>query len=259
MSERDEQLDGQLKSATPWQALRAFTDARLALGRAGTSLPTREVLRFAQAHAAARAAVWTPADFGPLLEAWPGALELRSRAEGRAEYLRRPDLGRRLHPDSAALLQSRDAPAPDVLIVVGDGLSAAALVHAPALLSELLPLLDGLSVRLLLAWQCRVALADEAGELLRARSSLILLGERPGLSSFDSLGAYLTFAPHVGRLDSERNCVSNIRPGGLEIPEAARRVAFLLRESLRRGLSGVELKDESGQVLGDRQAAPPLE
>jgi len=259
MSERDEPLDEQLDSTTPWQALRAFTDARLALGRAGTSLPTREVLKFAQAHAAARDAVWTPANFGPLLAAWPGTLEIRSQAGDRAEYLRRPDLGRRLHPDSAALLESLGAPAPDVLIVVGDGLSAAALEHAPALLRELLPLLGDLSVRLLLAWQCRVALADRAGELLRARSSLMLLGERPGLSSFDSLGAYLTFAPRVGRLDSERNCVSNVRPGGLEIPEAARRVAYLLRASLRRGLSGVELKDESGQVLGDRQAAPPLE
>ncbi|WP_161883238.1 ethanolamine ammonia-lyase subunit EutC [Deinococcus alpinitundrae] len=238
-----------LTETAPWQGLRAFTHARLALGRAGVSLPTREVLKFAQAHAAAQDAVWTPADFGPLLEAWPDALELRSRAEGRAEYLRRPDLGRRLHPDSAAVLEPLAASAPDVLIVVGDGLSAAALRHAPALLCELLPLLDGLSVRLLLVHQCRVALADEAGELLGAGVSLILLGERPGLSSFDSLGAYLTFAPRVGRLDSERNCVSNIRPGGLELPEAARRTASLLRASLRRGLSGVELKGESAELL----------
>ena len=242
-----------LTETAPWQSLRAFTDARIALGRAGTSLPTREVLKFAQAHAAARDAVWQEADFGALRQGWPEALEIASRAHSRAEYLRRPDLGRQLRPDSKALLSSLAVPAPELLIVVGDGLSAAALDHAPALLRELLALLGGLSVTVLLAHQCRVALADEAGELLKANASLILLGERPGLSSADSLGAYLTFAPSTGKLDSERNCVSNIRPGGLELPEAARRLAYLLRECLRRQLSGVDLKDESG---GGR--LPPL-
>ncbi|GAA4021899.1 ethanolamine ammonia-lyase subunit EutC [Deinococcus rubellus] len=248
----------ELDETTPWQTLQAFTDARIALGRAGTSLPTREVLKFGQAHAAARDAVWTAADFGPLLEEWPDAVEIRSQAGSRAEYLRRPDLGRRLHPDSKALLAASNLPTPDVLIIVGDGLSAAALAHAPALLRELLPLLGRLSVQLLLARQCRVALADGAGELLRGGVSLIILGERPGLSSFDSLGAYLTFAPRVGKLDSERNCVSNIRPGGLEIPQAARRTAYLLRESLRRELSGVTLKDESGRILDAPLPLDPL-
>lgn len=243
----------ELNETAPWQSLRAFTDARLALGRAGVSLPTREVLKFGQAHAAARDAVWTAADFGALRQGWPDALEIRSRVRERAEYLRRPDLGRSLHPDSKALLASLGSPAPDVLIIVGDGLSAAALVHAPALLRGLWPLLGKLSVQLLLARQCRVALADEAGELLGARASLILLGERPGLSSFDSLGAYLTYAPRVGKLDSGRNCVSNIRPGGLEVPEAARRVAFLVQESLRRQLSGVELKGEGARELDDER------
>ena len=242
-----------LTETAPWQSLRAFTDARIALGRAGTSLPTREVLKFAQAHAAARDAVWTEADFGALRQGWPDALEVRSCAEIRAEYLRRPDLGRSLRPASKALLESLKAPAPELLIVVGDGLSAAALAHAPALLRELLPLLNGVHIQLLLAHQSRVALADEAGEVLKAKASLIVLGERPGLSSADSLGAYLTFAPIVGKPDSERNCVSNIRPGGLELPEAARRLAYLVRESLRRELSGVDLKDESG---GGR--LPPL-
>ncbi|WP_420597188.1 ethanolamine ammonia-lyase subunit EutC [Deinococcus sp.] len=235
----------------PWQALREFTAARIALGRAGTSLPTREVLRFNQAHAAARDAVWTPADFGPLRASWPDAPEIRSQADTRAEYLRRPDLGRSLHPDSRILLETLNAPAPKLLIVVGDGLSAAALAHAPALLHSLLPLLAEMRVQLLFAQQCRVALADEAGEMLNARASLIILGERPGLSSADSLGAYLTFAPRVGKQDSERNCVSNIRPGGLEMTDAARRLAFLVRESLRRELSGVALKDESGRRLED--------
>lgn len=239
-----------LEQPTPWQALRAFTEAHIALGRAGTSLPTREVSKFNQAHAAARDAVWTAADFAPLRSMWPDALEIRSQAENRAEYLRRPDLGRMLHPDSKAALQAFKQPAPDALVVVGDGLSAAAAEHAPALLNALLPLLDSLSTRLLLAHQCRVALADEAGELLGAKCSMMILGERPGLSSADSLGAYLTFAPRVGRQDSERNCVSNIRPGGLELSTAAHKIAYLLRESLRRQLSGVELKDESAKVLG---------
>ena len=239
----------ELDDATPWQTLQAFTSARIALGRAGTSLPTREVLKFNQAHAAARDAVWTPADFGPLRGSWPDVIDLRSQAGSRAEYLRRPDLGRRLHPESAALLKTLISLAPELLIVVGDGLSAAALEHAPVLLQELVPLLDGLSIQLVLAQQCRVALADEAGELLKARASLIILGERPGLSSADSLGAYLTFAPRIGKQDSQRNCVSNIRPGGLELPEAARRIAYLVRESLRRELSGVALKDQGGAAL----------
>ena len=186
---------------------------------------------------------------GRCLEAGPARWRFARRQQDRAEYLRRPDLGRRLHPDSAALLESLGAPAPDVLIVVGDGLSAAALEHAPACCANCCRCWATCHVRLLLAWQCRVALADEAGELLRARSSLILLGERPGLSSFDSLGAYLTFAPRVGTLDSERNCVSNIRPGGLEIPEAARRLAFLLRESLRR-------ESERGRTQRRERAGP---
>ncbi|AZI42379.1 ethanolamine ammonia-lyase subunit EutC [Deinococcus psychrotolerans] len=240
-------MSNDLTEQTPWQALRAFTEARIALGRAGTSLPTREVLKFNQAHAAARDAVWTEADFAPLHSQWPDALEIRSQASNRAEYLRRPDLGRALHPHSKAVLQALGPPTPEVLIVVGDGLSAAALEHAPALLSALLPLLGGLPTRLLLAHQCRVALADEAGELLGSGCSLMILGERPGLSSADSLGAYLTFAPRLGRQDSERNCVSNIRPGGLSMGAAAHKIAFLLRESLRRQLSGVQLKDETGR------------
>ncbi|AWN23451.1 ethanolamine ammonia-lyase [Deinococcus irradiatisoli] len=235
----------ELDKTAPWAALRAFTDARIALGRAGTSLPTREVLTFNQAHAAARDAVWAEPEFGPLRRNWPQVPEVRSRAESRAVYLRRPDLGRQLNPVSRAELEALGSPAPDLLIVVGDGLSAAALDHAPELLQALLPLLAGLDVQLLLARQCRVALGDEAGEVLGARAALMVLGERPGLSSADSLGAYLTYAPQVGRLDSERNCVSNIRPGGLEPAAAARRLAYLVRESLRRELSGVTLKDES--------------
>ena len=242
---------------TPWERLRAYTDARIALGRAGTSLPTAELLRFAQAHALARDAVLAQADFSGLVT--PHTLNVRSQAAHRSEYLRRPDLGRRLHPESAALLRAArtDSP-PDVLVVVSDGLSAvAAQQHAQSVMDVLLPGLEalGLSVApLLLATQARVALADEAAELLGVKLVIHLIGERPGLSSPDSLGAYLTYiagltyAPGHGILDSARNCVSNIRPAGLDAGVAARRLLYLTAEAVRRQLSGVELKDESVEV-----------
>ncbi|WP_407570982.1 ethanolamine ammonia-lyase subunit EutC [Deinococcus altitudinis] len=233
---------------TPWERLKTYTDARIALGRAGTSLPTAELLRFGQAHALARDAVRAEADFSALRTA--DTLLVRSQAAHRSEYLRRPDLGRRLHPESAALLRSvKQRPSPDVLVMVSDGLSAvAAERQAASVLEVLLPGLRtmGLTVApLLLAAQARVALADEAAELLGARLAVHLIGERPGLSSPDSLGAYLTYDPKPGTPDSERNCVSNIRPAGLDAGVAARRLVYLTAEALRRGLSGVELKDDS--------------
>lgn len=248
MSEKPTPLELTPLELTPWERLRAYTDARIALGRAGTSLPTAELLRFGQAHALARDAVLTEADFSRLVNSQ--SLHIRSRAAHRSEYLRRPDLGRRLHPESAALLLAArtDLP-PEVLVVVSDGLSAvAAQSHAQAVLNVLLPGLQalGLSVApLLLATQARVALADEAAELLGVRLVIHLIGERPGLSSPDSLGAYLTCDPKPGTLDSARNCVSNIRPAGLDAGVAARRLLYLTVEALRRGLSGVGLKDDS--------------
>ena len=243
MSDLPEQL-------TPWERLKAYTDARIALGRAGTSLPTAELLRFSQAHALARDAVHAGADFTAL--GGGDAVQVRSQAAHRSEYLRRPDLGRRLHPESVALLRSQKiTPPPEVLVMVSDGLSAvAATSHAAAVLAALLPGLHGLGLRvapLLFATQARVALADEAAELLGARLAIHLIGERPGLSSPDSLGAYLTYAPKPGTLDSARNCVSNIRPAGLQPALAARKLLYLAGEALRRQLSGVELKDESGE------------
>ena len=236
---------------TPWERLRAYTDARIALGRAGTSLPTAELLRFGQAHALAKDAVLAEADFSRLVNTQ--SLHLRSQAAHRSEYLRRPDLGRRLHPETAALLRAvRTEPPPDALVVVSDGLSAvAAQQHAQAVLDVLLPGLQALGLTvapLLLATQARVALADEAAELLGARLVIHLIGERPGLSSPDSLGAYLTYGPKPGMPDSARNCVSNIRPAGLDAGVAARRLLYLTGEALRRGLSGVELKDDSVEV-----------
>ncbi|CAM3938184.1 ethanolamine ammonia-lyase subunit EutC [Deinococcus frigens] len=236
---------------TPWAFLKEFTDARIALGRAGTSMPTRELLKFGAAHAAARDAVHVSADFGPLAGALSAAgevvLQVHSRAADRAEYLRRPDLGRTLAPEALAGLEGH-LPT-DVVIVVADGLSAGALAHTGPLLSLLLPELraSGLSVGpIVLARQARVALGDPVARALGARLVLVLIGERPGLSSPDSLGAYLTFDPQPHTRDSARNCVSNIRPAGLDMRVAAWRLAHLTRQALRRELSGVQLKDEGG-------------
>jgi ethanolamine ammonia-lyase small subunit len=245
----------------PWLALRRHTPARLALGRAGAALPTDEVLRFAAAHAQARDAVHVPLD-GPALmgelqaDGWQ-PVAVTSRASDRHAYLRRPDWGRRLAPESADRLQSlaTDPPA-DLAVVLGDGLSAVALQrHARPVLQALKATLDaspGLTLRWappVIATQARVALADEVGQLLGVPLVLILLGERPGLSSPDSLGAYLTHAPRIGCHDAQRNCVSNIRPEGLRPAQAAARLAWLVREALRRRVTGVGLKDDSAVTL----------
>ena len=241
----------------PWIALRRHTPARISLGRAGTSLPTTEVLRFAAAHAGARDAVHVPLDVDELrAELRSEGLDVArvaSRAADRVEYLTRPDLGRQLAP------ASRDALAHDVdeglCIVIGDGLSAvAAQTHAVPLVALLRE--AGIDVGLVVvATQARVALGDEIGERVGASLVLVLLGERPGLSSPDSLGAYLTWAPKVGRPDSARNCVSNIRPAGLPLADAAARIAWLIREAQRRRVTGIGLKDDS-EVPAVGAAAP---
>jgi ethanolamine ammonia-lyase small subunit len=241
----------------PWQSLAGLTAARIALGRAGYSLPTAAVLRFDVAHALARDAVHQVLDVEGLIARWRqmgGAepLVVQSRAIDRHTYLQRPDLGRQLDQASAAMLLAQRVPdAPDVAIVVADGLSATA-VHENAwpLLHALLPQLDGLRIAsLVIARQGRVALGDEVGAVLGARLVLVLLGERPGLSSPDSLGAYLTCAPKIGRLDAERNCVSNIRPAGLPPSAAAGKLAWLIRAALARQLTGIGLKDDSETLV----------
>ncbi|HEX9391450.1 MAG TPA: ethanolamine ammonia-lyase subunit EutC [Usitatibacteraceae bacterium] len=247
-------------AADPWTELRRHTPARIALGRSGASLPTAEVLRFAAAHAQARDAVHIALDV-PTLEAvlrddgWT-SIAVHSRAPDRDTYLRRPDWGRRIDMESTERLRAaadKLAAAPiDLVVVIGDGLSAVAVQRyaLPLLHTLRVELGDELHIApLVIASQARVALADEIGELLKARAALILLGERPGLSSPDSIGAYLTFAPKVGRSDAERNCVSNIRPEGLAPAPAAKRIAWLLREAMRRQLSGVTLKDDSALAL----------
>jgi len=243
--------------ADPWAALRRHTPARISLGRAGTSLPTSEVLRFAAAHAAARDAVHLPLAVDTLLADLRArgfeATTATSRAASRTEYLTRPDLGRVLAPASADALQA-DGEA-GVCIVVADGLSAiAAQRHAAPLLAALRDV-GVVAQRLVVATQARVALGDAIGERVGAASVLVLIGERPGLSSPDSLGAYLTWAPKPGRADSERNCVSNIRPEGLPIADAAARIAWLVRESQRRRVTGIGLKDDSEVPRLDGDAA----
>lgn len=237
---------------SPWRDWRQATPARVALGRAGAGMPTDEVLRFGWAHAMARDAIHAALDVPALetalrAEGWDVA-QVRSRAPDRTSYLRRPDLGRQLDADDAQALRARAHGSSELCIVIGDGLSSMAVArHAVPLLAALKPHLQP-ELRLapiVIATQARVALADEVGELFDARLSVMLIGERPGLSSPDSLGIYATHAPRRGRHDAERNCISNVRPEGLAYGVAAFKLAWLIREALRRGLTGVELKDES--------------
>lgn len=246
----------------PWADLRAHTQARLALGRAGAALPTAELLRFGMAHAQARDAVHIPLDADALaaqLQALGCATRLvHSAAPDRATYLLRPDLGRRLSNADAAVL--RDMPAEggapnDLLVVVADGLSSLAVARqAPPLVQAIRQQAPaGWHIGpVVIAQQARVALGDEVGSLLEARMVAVLIGERPGLSSPDSLGIYLTWHPQVGRSDAERNCISNVRPEGLEPAQAAARLWWLCRAARQLGLTGVGLKDRSdGLSLSD--------
>ena len=240
----------------PWAHLKRFTPARIALGRAGASLPTREVLGFTLAHAQARDAIHLPLDVDLLAaqllaDGWPTPLQLHSRAHDRHQYLLRPDLGRRLDEASVGALHAWRAhnPAPDLALVVGDGLSALGIQRhaAPLLVAIRAALGDRLTLSPpVLIGQARVAVADEVGELLGVRMVVLIVGERPGLSSPDSVGIYLTHAPRVGRTDAERNCISNVRPAGQDPATAARRLAWLVNEGLRLGQTGVGLKDHSG-------------
>ena len=237
-----------------WNEWRGVTPARLALGRAGAGMPTDEVLRFGWAHAMARDAIHAALDVQKLeqaLRAWTVA-HVHSRAPDRTAYLRRPDLGRMIDPEDIARLRAEPLVRTDVCIVIGDGLSSLAIErHAAPLLAALKPLLaDELrQAPVVIATQARVALADEIGELLQTKLTIMLIGERPGLSSPDSLGIYITHAPFRARSDAGRNCISNVRPEGLSYNAAAFKLAWLVREALARQLTGIELKDESDLTL----------
>jgi ethanolamine ammonia-lyase small subunit len=233
--------------------LRRATDARIGLGRSGDALPTGAMLTLQHAHALARDAVHAPLEVADIVQALGGldVIEVESLAPDRPTYLTRPDLGRRLSPS----FRERLAPGPyDVALVLADGLCANAVAASgPAMAQALLARLPGWrAAPIVIARQARVALGDEIGALLGAEIVVVLIGERPGLSAADSLGAYVTWRPAVGRLDCERNCVSNIRPAGLLPDEAAARVAWLLNAARRLRLTGVELKEgyEPGRAVG---------
>jgi ethanolamine ammonia-lyase small subunit len=241
--------------ADPWTVLRRATRARIGLGRAGDGLPTRALLDFQEAHALARDAVHAPFDaegVAAAVTAQTGlpVLHLASRATGRATYLQRPDLGRLPDPADSARLPTG---AYDAAFVIADGLSAAAVhAHAVALLRETLARLpkNWRIAPVVVARQARVALGDSIGERLGAAMVAVLIGERPGLSAADSLGVYLTFAPRPGRVDSERNCISNIRPpDGLDYAAAAAQAAALMTAARALGKTGVELKIEPTEKL----------
>lgn len=245
----------------PWQQLRQFTAARIALGRAGVSQPTAAQLDFQLAHAQARDAVHRALDAPALaqqlatLAGLAPALVLHSAAIDRATYLQRPDLGRQLDDASRAAVTAAASDPCDIAFVIADGLSALAIAQ------NAVPFLDVLLARLrsdgwtiappAIVREGRVAVGDEVAQALHARAVVVLVGERPGLSSPDSMGLYLTWQPRVGLLDASRNCISNVRPAGLSYADAAHTLHYLLAEARRRGLSGVALKDES-------EAAPAL-
>lgn len=249
----------------PWNALRQFTNARIALGRAGSSLPTAPLLAFNLSHAQARDAVHHPLDANvlhtQLQEHGFESLDAHSAAPDREHYLRRPDLGRRLSEESRTAL-AQTAPQPsDIVFVIGDGLSAfAASKQSIPLLRAVCPQLPDWKIGpVVVARQARVALGDEIGELLKASMVVMLIGERPGLSSPDSLGIYVTYAPKVGCSDAQRNCISNVRPEGLDYPLAARKLHYLLTHARRLGLTGIGLKDDSDtQPLASQPATPAV-
>ena len=231
-----------------WAALRRFTAARIALGHAGSGLPTTAHLAFQLAHARARDAVHTPLNTAALIGALAAggfeALKVASAAADRAAYLARPDLGRRLSESSQARL-SQPIVAPDVVIAAVDGLSSTAVfANAVPVIAALAPRLkqNGRSIApVIVATQGRVALGDHIGELLQAKVAVVLIGERPGLSAFDSLGVYITWMPRIGRFDSERNCISNVRTGGLSPAEAAAQTASLIEGMFRFQTAGIDL------------------
>ncbi|WP_319380977.1 ethanolamine ammonia-lyase subunit EutC [Thiomicrorhabdus sp.] len=232
--------------------LKHITEARIGLQRAGSSLASKEILKFDLDHARARDAVHLPFQIKQLAEKihalGVNTVEISSAADDRMTYLQRPDLGRKLGLQSRELLQQQTEEA-DICIVVGDGLSSTAIQqNALPFLQLLLPMCRDRGWTLApihLANQARVALADEVSEHYHAKIAIILIGERPGLSAANSMGIYMTYAPRVGRSDAERNCLSNIRPGGQSYQDAVELLVRLMDGALKMRLSGVQLKDDN--------------
>lgn len=236
-----------------WLFLKQFTKARIALGRNGVSLPTKETLNFSLSHAQARDAVHQPFNSDKIQDELHtmglSTLTVHSCVKDREEYLRRPDLGRKLDQESIKKLEEAYQNPSDLIIIIGDGLSSYAVDRqAVSVIRSLLPYLKKLNIQLgpvILAHQARVALGDQIGSILHAKSIAMLIGERPGLSSADSLGIYMTWQPDNTRNDADRNCISNVRPEGLKHDLAAFKLAWLLKQSFIKQISGVRLKDES--------------
>lgn len=252
-------------SIDPWTQLKKFTQARIALGRVGSSLPTKEVLDFGLAHAMARDAVHLALDVDALEAGIQSqgfnTIHVHSRAPDRASYLLRPDWGRSLDESSLGALEDyreKLVEQVDFLIVVGDGLSSLAVSrHVQPMLEELRSVLpaEWALGPVVIASQARVAISDEIGQALGARMVVMLIGERPGLSSPDSLGLYLTYSPKCGGSDADRNCISNVRPEGLQYATAANKLVWLAKEASRLNVSGVALKDESDiQVIAQQSS-----
>jgi len=249
-----EEIDANIISDDPWDGLKCFTDARIALGRSGGSLPLRESLSFRLDHARARDAVHSPFQAEELIRELETdgleCLELHSAVSSRDEYLTRPDKGRCLSEKSKARLKEYPHKGFDICLAVSDGLSSRAVhENAAPFINTFAETLASTSLTLSpvnVVRNGRVAVADEVGQLLGARLSVILIGERPGLSSPDSMGIYLTWTPQPGTTDEARNCISNIRKAGLSVPEAVRKLAYLIEEAFRIQGSGVELKDRMG-------------
>lgn len=258
----------------PWQSLRDFTSARIALGRSGNSIPTKQLLAFQLDHAQAMDAVHCPLDDGKLLEALhqdpvianatlSAPLVVESQVTDRVMYLQRPDLGRQLNESSWQQLTQIAAQypqCPDLAIVIADGLSSVAIAqHAVPFIRRLIQGLQGEHhsgwqlAPITIVKQGRVAVGDDVAECLKAKMVLVLIGERPGLSSPDSMGLYLTWGAKRGFKDSQRNCISNIRPQGLNYDEACQRALYLLHEARKLALSGIHLKDRS--VMRDESEA----
>ncbi|WP_321325316.1 ethanolamine ammonia-lyase subunit EutC [Thiomicrorhabdus sp.] len=250
----------------PWRKLREYTDARIGLGRSGVSLPTHEMLAFQLAHAQAKDAVHMPLNVSSLQQKLNSVIRvnqisqyvLHSQAIDRVSYLQRPDLGRRLDESSQQQLNALSHSLQvnfDLAIVIVDGLSSKAVQQNAAPFIETLlnhfandaDLKELQLAPITIVEQGRVAIGDEIGELLNAKLVVVLIGERPGLSSPDSLGLYLTWEPNVGRNDAQRNCISNIRPAGLSFEDASQKALYLIKESRRLKLTGVNLKDRSNE------------
>lgn len=234
-----------------WTSLKTFTSARIALGRTGVSVPVNEVLQFKMAHAHARDAVFSHLEkdriFAALQAFQLPVFFLHSKVPDRQTYLQRPDLGRRLNDESLTKLKNFKSNGYDICISIADGLSSTAVnKHAIEVLSLIVPILQQLKFTIApfcIIEEGRVAISDETASLLKAKVSLILIGERPGLTAAGSMGAYLTYNPSVGLTDESRNCISNIRPEGLDYKNAAEKIHYMITESILLKISGVYLKD----------------